>query len=313
MLHTIFFVLMNGLVYGLLLFLLSSGLTLIFSMMGVLNFAQASFYMLGAYFGYQIMVWTNFWIALICAPVLVGLLGALVERYMLSKVHHRGHVAELLLTFGISYLVIEAVKLAWGVNAMGYNPPPALDFPLFSVGGVSYPAYNLFMMAVSVLIFAALYLLLKRTRIGIIIQAALSNRDMVGMLGHNIPRIFALVFGIGCALAGVAGVVGGNILVTEPGMALSIGPIIFVVVVVGGMGSFGGALAASLLIGFLQNYMTTLNVSLAGLVGLAPGPDMPLYELLSQPLSQLAAIMPYFLMILILTIRPKGLMGRVEI
>jgi branched-chain amino acid transport system permease protein len=313
MLHTIFFVLMNGLVYGLLLFLLSSGLTLIFSMMGVLNFAQASFYMLGAYFGYQIMAWTNFWIALICAPVLVGLLGALVERYVLSKVHARGHVAELLLTFGVSYLVIEMVKLAWGVNAVSYNQPPALNFPLFTVDGVSYPAYNIFMMVVSVLIFVLLFLLLKKTRIGIIIQAALSNRDMVGMLGHNIPRIFALVFGIGCALAGVAGVVGGNILVTEPGMALSIGPIIFVVVVVGGMGSFGGALVASLLIGFLQNYMTTLNVSLAGLVGITPGTQFPLYELLNQPLSQLAAIMPYFLMILILTIRPKGLMGRVEI
>ena len=313
MLHTMFFVLMNGLVYGLLLFLLSSGLTLIFSMMGVLNFAQASFYMLGAYFGYEIMAWTNFWIALIAAPILVGLLGAAVERYMLSKVHPRGHVAELLLTFGISYLVIEMVKLAWGVNSVSYNQPPALAYPLFSVGGVAYPAYNIFMMVVSVLIFALLYLLLKKTRIGIIIQAALSNRDMVGMLGHNIPRIFALVFGIGCALAGVAGVVGGNILVTEPGMALSIGPIIFVVVVVGGMGSFGGALAASLLIGFLQNYMTTLNVSLAGLIGIAPGAHMPLSELFNQPLSQLAAIMPYFLMILILTIRPKGLMGRVEI
>lgn len=312
MLHSIVFILINGLVYGLLLFLLSSGLTLIFSMMGVLNFAQGSFYMLGAYLGYQLMLWTNYWVALFAAPLLVGLLGAAIERYVLSLTHHRGHVAELLLTFGLSYLFLEGVKLAWGVSAVNYGVPPALNFTLFSIDGVSYPAYNIFMMGVSVAVFVLLYLLLTRTRIGIIVQAALSDRDMVGMLGHNIPRIFALVFGIGCALAGVAGVVGGNILVTEPGMALSLGPIIFVVVVIGGMGSFAGALVASLLIGILQNWMTTVNQSLSGLLGLSLGPHAPFQEFLNQPLSQLAAIMPYFLMILILVLRPKGLMGRIE-
>ncbi len=312
MLHSLIFVLVNGLVYGLLLFLLSSGLTLIFSMMGVLNFAQGSFYMLGAYLGYQLMAWTNYWVALFVAPILVGLLGAGVERYVLSKIHHRGQVAELLLTFGLSYLFLEAVKLTWGVNAVNYGLPPALDFPIFAINGISYPAYNIFMMGVSVVIFILLYFLLTKTRIGIIIQAALSDRDMVAMLGHNIPRIFALVFGIGCALAGVAGVVGGNILVTEPSMALSLGPIIFVVVVIGGMGSFAGALVASLLIGILQNYMTTVNGSLAGMVGISLGPRAPFAELLNQPMSQLAAIMPYFLMILILALRPKGLMGKVE-
>lgn len=313
MLHTLLFVLINGLVYGLLLFLLSSGLTLIFSMMGVLNFAQASFYMIGAYMGYQIMAWTNFWVALIVAPISVGILGALVERYILSRVHARGHVAELLLTFGLSYLILELIKLVWGVNAVSYNLPQALNFSLFTVGGISYPAYNIFMMVVAVIIFAMLFLLLKKTRIGIVIQAALTHRDMVSMLGHNIPRVFALVFGIGCGLAGVAGVVGGNMLVTEPSMALSIGPIIFVVVVVGGMGSFGGALAASLLIGFLQNYMTTVSASLASLLGITAGANIPFYEFFSQPISELAPIMPYFLMILILVFRPKGLMGRVEI
>lgn len=313
MLHTLLFVLINGLVYGLLLFLLSSGLTLIFSMMGVLNFAQASFYMVGAYLGYQIMAWTNFWVALIAAPILVGFFGAFMERYVLSRVHARGQVAELLLTFGLSYLILELVKLVWGVNAVSYNLPQALNFPLFTVGGISYPAYNIFMMVVAVLIFVMLFLLLKKTRIGIIIQAALTHRDMVSMLGHNIPRVFALVFGIGCGLAGVAGVVGGNMLVTEPSMALSIGPIIFVVVVIGGMGSFGGALAASLLIGFLQNYMTTVSDSVASLLGIASWSNMPFYELFNQPISELAPIMPYFLMILILVFRPKGLMGRVEI
>lgn len=191
--------------------------------------------------------------------------------------------------------------------------PRALDFPLFTVGGLSYSAYRVFMMGLSVLVFGFLYLLLKRTRIGIIIQAALTHREMVAMLGHNIPRIFMIVFAIGCGLAGLAGVIGGNILVTEPGMALSIGPIIFVVVVIGGIGSLGGALIASLLISLLENFMTTLNSSIAGLLGLHIGPHWPLGELLSMPFSQLAPIMPYFLMVIMLIVRPKGLMGVAEL
>ncbi len=307
------FVLFNGTMYGLLLFLISSGLTLIFSIMGVLNFAQASFYMLGAYFAFQLMGWTNYWVALIFAPILVGLFGALVEQYGLRKAHTGGHVAELLFTFGISYVILEAVKLGWGQSAVNYGVPAALNFPLFTVGGLSYPAYQVFMMGISVVVFGFLYLFLKKTRIGIIIQAALTHRETVSMLGHNIPRIFMLVFGIGCALAGIAGVIGGNILVTEPSMALSLGPIIFVVVVIGGIGSLGGALIASLLIGLLENYMTTINASLGALLGLHVGPHWPLYEFLHQPLSQLASIMPYFLMILMLIVRPRGLMGTVEL
>lgn len=299
--------------YGMLLFLISSGLTLIFSIMGVLNFAQASFYMLGGYFAFQIMGWTNYWIALLLAPVLVGIAGALIERFGLSRAHSGGHVAELLFTFGLSYLILEAVKLGWGQIAVNYTVPAALDFSLFTIGGLSYSAYRVFMMGLSVLVFGFLYLLLKKTRIGIIIQAALTHRETVAMLGHNIPRIFMIVFGIGCALAGVAGVIGGNILVTEPGMALSIGPIIFVVVVIGGIGSLGGAFIASLLISLIENYMTTINASLVGLLGLHIGPHWPLYELLSKPLSQLAPIMPYFLMVLMLIVRPKGLMGMAEL
>jgi len=312
-LENLVFVLFNGAMYGLLLFLISSGLTLIFSIMGVLNFAQASFYMLGAYFAFQLMGWTNYWVALAIAPVAVGLVGAAVERYGLSKAHSAGHVAELLFTFGLGYLILEGVKLGWGQTAVNYAVPQVLDFSLFTVGGLSYSAYRVFMMAISVLVFGFLYLFLKKTRIGIIIQASLTHRDTVGMLGHNIPRIFMLVFGIGCALAGVAGVIGGNILVTEPSMALSIGPIIFVVVVIGGIGSLGGALIASLLIGLLQNYMTTINASVGGLLGLHVGAHWPLYELLSQPVSQLASLMPYFLMILMLIVRPRGLMGTVEL
>jgi branched-chain amino acid transport system permease protein len=244
--ETFFFSLLNGVIYGLLLFMLSSGLTLIFSMMGVLNFAHASFYMLGAYFAYTIGSVTGFWIALFLAPILVGLAGAGIERWGLRKVHANGHLAELLFTFGLAYLIDELVKIIWGKIPVPYEIPAALDFPLFTLFGAQYPAYRIFMLGVSIAMLAGLWFLLKRTRAGLIIQAALTHPHMVGHLGHNVPRVFMMVFGLGCALAGLAGVIGGNYLVTEPAMALSIGPIVFVVVVVGGMGSLEGAFIASL-------------------------------------------------------------------
>src|SRR5207253_235388 len=208
--------LLNGLAYGLLLFMLSSGLTLIFSMMSILNFAHAAFYMLGAYCAYQISAAIGFWPGLVIAPLLVGILGALVERYGLRKAHRFGPVAELLFTFGLSFLAVEAVQLIWGKAAVDYRIPASLQGALFTFHGTSYPIYKAFMMVVSVGMLLALYAGLAFTRIGLIIQAALSRPDMVQALGHDVPRIFTLVFGGGAALAGLAGVIGGNALVTEP-------------------------------------------------------------------------------------------------
>lgn len=187
--------LLNGISYGLLLFMLSSGLTLIFSMMGVLNFAHASFYMLGAYFAYVVSGYLGFWAALIVAPLLVGALGALVERFGLRTVHRYGHVAELLFTFGLAYLIEEGVKLVWGLPAVPYRVPEALDGPLFTLFTSSFPKYRAFMMLVSLLMLVGIFLLLTRTRIGLVIQAALTHPDMVEALGHNVPRVFMLVFG----------------------------------------------------------------------------------------------------------------------
>src|SRR6187399_2975090 len=167
--------LLNSLSYGLLLFMLSSGLTLIFSMMGVLNFAHASFYMLGAYFAYQISKAVGFWPALILAPLVVGVVGAIIERYGLRRVHRYGHVPELLFTFGLAYLIEEIVHLIWGRIAVDYRIPASLDFGAFEVFESQYPAYRLFMMAVSVAMLAALYGVLTRTRIGLIIRAALTH------------------------------------------------------------------------------------------------------------------------------------------
>ena len=307
--------LLNGLSYGLLLFMLSSGLTLIFSMMGVLNFAHASFYMVGAYFAYAISAKLGFWPALFIAPLLVGVIGAGVERYGLRRVHKYGHIPELLFTFGLSYVMVELVQLVWGRSAVPYPIPAELDGPLFTLFTTAFPIYRGFMMLVAILMLLSIYLVLTKTRIGLVIQAALTHPDMVEALGHNVPRVFMLVFGGGCALAGLAGVVAGNAFVTDPGMAATVGSIIFVVVVVGGMGSLVGALLASLLIGVLQTFAVALDYSfmnLFSLFGLHLTDHAFGYPLLKLTISQMAPIMPFVLLVLILIFRPRGLMGKRE-
>jgi branched-chain amino acid transport system permease protein len=307
--------LLNGMSYGLLLFMLSSGLTLIFSMMGVLNFAHASFYMMGAYLGFAISKSIGFWPAFVLAPLLVGLMGAAVERLGLRAVHKHGHVSELLFTFGLSYVVVELVQLIWGRAAVPYRIPPELDGPLFTLYALAFPVYRAFMMLVALFMLLAVWLLLTRTRIGLVIQAALTHPETVEALGHNVPRVFMLVFGGGCALAGLAGVIGGNAFVTEPAMAATVGSIIFVVVVVGGMGSLVGALFASILIGMIQTFAVALDWSLLGpltKMGLQLSPDLPFYRLLSLTLAEIAPILPYMLLVLMLIFRPKGLLGTRE-
>ena len=307
--------LLNGISYGLLLFMLSSGLTLIFSMMGVLNFAHASFYMLGAYVAYSTTALVGFWPALLVAPLVVGLLGAGFEKYCLRRVHKFGHVPELLITFGLSYIILELVQLVWGRSSVDYRVPPALDGPLFTLFGTQFPMYRGFMMLVAVLMLIAVWLLLTRTRIGLVIQAALTHPETVEALGHNVPRVFMLVFGGGAALAGLAGVIGGNAFVTEPGMAATVGSVIFVVVVVGGMGSLAGAFLASLLIGVLQTFAVAIDSSMLSffaLFGAAITPETFGYPLWKLKVSQVAPIMPYLLLVLTLIFRPKGLLGTRE-
>jgi branched-chain amino acid transport system permease protein len=306
---------LNGLSYGLLLFMLSSGLTLIFSMMGVLNFAHASFYMVGAYFAYQISEWIGFWPGLVVAPLLVGSIGAVIERYGLRRVHKYGHVPELLFTFGLAYIIVELVQIIWGRAAVPYRIPDELQGSLFRVFATTFPVYRGFMMLVAVLMLLALWLVLTRTRIGLVIQAALTHPDTVEALGHNVPRVFMLVFGGGAALAGLAGVIGGNAFVTEPSMAALVGSIIFVVVVVGGMGSLAGAFVASLLIGVLQTFAVAIDVSLASAltaIGLPVTEETVLYSVWSLKVSQVAPVLPYLLLVLVLIFRPRGLMGTRE-
>jgi branched-chain amino acid transport system permease protein len=303
---------LNGVLFSMLLFLMASGLTLIFSMMGVLNFAHASFYMLGAFFGFQVSQWLGFWPALVIAPVLVGCVGALVERYGLRLVHRHGHVAELLFTFGLAFVIEEVVQMVWGKLPLDYRVPSSLDFTAFSVFSTNYPAYKMFELLCAIAIFGALLAVLTRTRVGLIIQAALTHPNMVGMLGHNVPRIFMLVFGVGSGLAAVAGVIAGPALVTQSNMAGLLGPILFVVVVVGGLGSLWGAFVASLLISLVQTFAVALNVSLGdlfGMFGLAVSPARFLDDIWRVTVAQVAPIIPYLMLVLILIFRPSGLLG----
>jgi branched-chain amino acid transport system permease protein len=230
-------------------------------------------------------------------------------------VHAFGHVPELLITFGLSYIILEVVQLIWGRASVDYRVPAALDGPLFTLYGTQFPAYRGFMMLIAVLMLLSIGLLLKRTRIGLVIQAALTHPEAVESLGHNVPRIFMLVFGGGAALAGLAGVIGGNAFVTEPGMAASVGSVIFVVVVVGGMGSLAGAFVASLFIGILQTFAVAIDASFlsaAQAIGYTITAQDFGYALWKLKISQVAPILPYLLLVLVLIFRPRGLLGTRE-
>jgi branched-chain amino acid transport system permease protein len=308
---TIVVSLLNGVIYGLLLFMISAGLTLIFGMMGVLNFAHASFYMLGAYFAYTLQGFVGFWAATLLSAVLVGLVGAAVERFFLRRVHHHGHAHELLLTFGLSFIIAELIKLFYGNFPVDYRVPPALDVSAFSVGSAQYPAYRLLMGGVAIAMFIVIYLLLTRTRTGIVVRSAIYKPRMAEALGHNVPMVFMGVFGVGAALAGLAGAIAGAFYTTNPNMALELGVMVFVVVVVGGLGSLGGAMLASLLIGVITSLAVGVDSSIADFLGLfgAGGWAPDVGGLMTLKLSSLSATIPFVLMLLILLVRPGGLMG----
>jgi branched-chain amino acid transport system permease protein len=319
--------------------MLASGLTLIFSMMGVLNFAHASFYMLGAYVAYSVTQVVGFWWGLLIAPPVVGLMGALFERFALRRVHKFGHVPELLITFGLSYLILELVQLLWGRQALNFQPPESLRGPLFTIVDLptslslawgmppevcktvegalctQFPAFRAFGMGVAVLMLVAVWLLLTRTRIGLVIQASLTHPEAVESLGHNVPRVFMMVFGGGTALAGLAGVIGGALRVTEPSMALAVGAVVFAVIVIGGMGSLAGAFVASVGLGVIESFAVGSDQSLLDLftgLGLSITPQTFGFAVWSVKISQVAAILPYLLLVLILIFRPKGLFGTRE-
>lgn len=303
--------LLSGLIYGLLLFMVSAGLTLIFGMMGVLNFAHASFYMLGAYFAYTLQDSVGFWTAIVLSALLVGVVGVVVERFFLRRVHRHGHAHELLVTFGLSFIIAELIKLFFGNFPVDYRVPASLDFAAFDISGSQYPAYRLLMGGVALAMFVVIYALLTRTRIGIVVRSAIYKPGMAEALGHNVPMVFMGVFGVGAALAGLAGAVAGAFYTTNPNMALELGVMVFVVVVVGGLGSLGGAMLASLLIGVITSLAVGVDLTMADLLSVvgAGAWAQGVGGLLTLKVSSLSATIPFALMLLILLVRPSGLMG----
>jgi branched-chain amino acid transport system permease protein len=248
-------------------------------------------------------------------------------------------VPELLITFGLSYIILELVQLIWGRSAVDFRPPPSLQGPLFTIvdlpdslsfawgappeicrtttGAVctQFPEFRAFGMAIAILMLVAVWLLLTRTRIGLVIQAALTHPEAVESLGHNVPRVFMLVFGGGTALAALAGVIGGALRVTEPSMALAVGAVVFAVIVIGGMGSLAGAFVASVGLGVIESFAVGSDRSLSDLMtwlGMTVTPQTFGYAVWSVKMSQVAAILPYLLLVLILVFRPKGMFGTRE-
>jgi branched-chain amino acid transport system permease protein len=277
----------HGLAYGMLLFLVASGLTLIFGMMGILNIAHASFFMLSAYFSYTVLLMTgDFWLSLTVAPVAAAIFGVLCERFLIRKVHAFGHIGELILTVGISLVILESVKVFWGTDSLYLTIPEYLK-GLVHFGGLSYPVYRLFVIGLSLLILIIMILILYKTRLGMVVRAAVSDAGMVNALGVNVPVLFMLVFGIGTWLAGVAGVAIAPILTVFPGLADQMGMDAFVVVVTGGFGSLGGAFMVSIIIGLLNSYGV-------------------------QFISQAAPVLMFVFMAIVLAFKPMGFFGERE-
>ena len=275
---------LHGLAYGMILFLIASGLNVIFGMMGVLNLAHASFFMLSAYLGYQVVALTgSFWLALLLAPLGSALVGVAMERFLLRRVHAFGHMGELILTVGVGSIVLAAVKSIWGTESLQLKMPAILSGRV-TIAGLDYPVYRLFIIGLALLILAVMTLLLYRTRLGKIVRAAVSDAGMVNALGINIPLVFMLVFGVGVWMAGVAGVAIAPILTVFPGLADQVGMDAFIVVVTGGFGSLAGAFIVSLIFGLLSSYGV-------------------------QFMSELAPVLIVAFMAIVLAIRPHGLLG----
>jgi len=275
---------LHGLAYAGLLFLVSAGLTLVFGMMNVLNFAHAAMYMLGAYLSYTILQATDqFWLSLMVCPVLLFVVGALIERFLLRRVHVYGHLHELLLTFGLAYIITEVVKWVWGNFPLAVNIGGFLGDTV-EIIGITYPVYRIFIFVCAVFVGTMMALILYKTRLGIILRAAVNDSEMVNALGFNVPLVFMGVFAFGAALSGFAGVIAGPLLSTYPGMAHEILIDAFVVIVVGGFGSLGGAVIASLIIGELQSFGVLL-------------------------FPKLSVALVYLLMAVVLIVKPSGLFG----
>jgi branched-chain amino acid transport system permease protein len=273
-----------GLVSGAVLVLLALGLNLIFGFMEIVNFAHGAFFMVGAYLAFYFLTWTgSWWWALVAVPFVMLGLGAGIERTLIKPLYGRNQVDPLLLTFGLTFVVVELIQLIAGKGGKAISPPPQLNF-VVPLGFAAYPAYLLFVAALVALVVAGLWLFLERSNIGLIVRAGIRDALMIQVLGVDFDRFRIIVFALGTALAGLAGVLIAPVTGAHPEMGTDILILAFVVVVVGGMGSFWGAVVSGVIIGELVA-ITTLYASVY------------------------AQIVPFALMILVMTIRPRGLLG----
>jgi len=278
--------LLNGLQYGLLLFLVASGLSLIFGIMGIINLAHGSFYMVGAYLAWSLSQQTgNLVVAIALGVVLTVLLGLLLEWLLFRHLYARDHLYQVLLTYGLILVFEELRSLVWGDDVHGVQVPAALNFSLPLTDTLSYPVYRLVMSGVCLAIAAGMYVLIQRTRLGMMIRAGASNREMVQALGINIKLIYTLVFSLGVALAAFAGMLAAPVSSVFPNMGGQVLIICFVVVVIGGIGSVWGAMLAAILIGMADTFGKVLVPEAAG-------------------------VTVYLLMALVLLWRPEGLFKR---
>jgi branched-chain amino acid transport system permease protein len=277
---------LNSIQYGLLLFLVASGLTLIFGIMGIINLAHGSFYMIGAYMAFSLSALTgNLFVAILLGIVLSVVLGVVLEWLLFSHLYHRDHLDQVLLTYGLILIFEELRSLIVGDDVHGVKTPDLLNYSIPLTDNLSYPVYRLFMSAVCLLLAGLMYVLIQRTRFGMMIRAGAANREMTQSLGININLIYRLVFALGVALAAFAGMLAAPVSSVFPGMGSQVLIICFVVVVIGGIGSVWGALVAALLIGFADTFGKVLFPDFAG-------------------------ISVYLLMAAILLWRPEGLFSR---
>ncbi len=275
---------MHGIAYGMILCLIASGLNIIFGMMGILNMAHAAFFMLAGYFCYTVVGITgNFWLGLLIAPVLTACLGVLMERILIRRSHAAGHFGELILTMGVASVIVALIKKIWGTESLPLRVPDILQ-GMVSIAGMNYPIYRLFVIGLALGVLALMMLLLYRTRLGKIVRAAVSDRDMVNALGININLVFMFVFGVGTWMAGLAGVVIAPLLTVFPGLADQVGMDAFIVVVTGGLGSLAGAFIVAIIFGLLNSFGV-------------------------QFVSQFAPVLMVAFMALVLAFRPNGLFG----
>ncbi|WP_374663442.1 branched-chain amino acid ABC transporter permease [Ramlibacter sp.] len=259
--------LLNSVQYGLLLFMLAAGLTLIFGIMGVVNLAHGSFYMLGAYLAWWLSLKTgSLLLAILLGTALSVAFGLLLERILFRHFYHRDHLDQVLLTFGLIYIFEESRSILWGDDVHGVKIPDVLAASIPLTDNLSYPVYRLFMSGLCIALAVGLYLLISRTRLGMKIRAGAFNRDMTEALGINIKLIHAVVFALGVGLATIAGMIAAPISSVYPNMGSQVLIMCFVVVVIGGIGSVRGALISALLVGFVDTFGKVLLPQVAGML-----------------------------------------------